>query len=580
MTISKHELEIIRKTQTGNLFIDGYTYPIKWLKRIAYDAKVLAFACDKDIYDDAKNTEIEAESPLSFCRNFDKNIETTVDIIKFLTNPPKLEEKYEVIVLLDLHNLISPYYRMLIWIMKSNPKAKLCIIGDRNQVVDHYKGASEKFFDHYDKLFANNFSWERVNTEENPFQNKVIEKYNFEEFLTKLPDIAKYPKHVLMCKSNIYRINMFISMINSLIEKNVPVYITQNDDTMFSTALLQNKLVFCNFQQAVGIKRKITVIFINEGNGFAPAIKNLEYAAMLTAKEKIILVTYKYDYTIDNNFSVGDLLSFAHPDAIYQASQFLNYREIKPNEAYLQSPKNIPVKFGQTQQEQDFTIATNKKLINIKEKVGDIIGILVPMYYEYVKTGRFYYLEKLRQQTIDCIPKSFQKLLNSDIEITIENMIKLYLIHYTWSNGYKHKINQIDCYDWILQEDLDLAVKRMEEVIGNKILPEQEFSCQIANHKIYGRADFINNNLVLETKMAKGLFDEDKLQLACLAYIIEVNKNQKKKKKKNKKNRPNTYRLFNIKSNELIELDMPFNNLEKIVNILLASKIKYPEPIF
>lgn len=163
---------------------------------------------------------------------------------------------------------------------------------------------------------------------------------------------------------------------------------------------------------------------------------------------------------------------------------------------------------------------------------------------------------------------------------------------------YHHKVQQIpdNAYTWLEQKELQKAYSRLHNEFSkyqtfyseipythkyNKDLPDLKtdlpyYDTNIPeNLEICGRVDVITNDILFEIKCTHEITLEHKLQL--IIYMYMMNHNIDLGHKDNKlEAKINHYRLFNIKTNEIIEIANEQNIIDDIVYALVSYKFRLP----
>ena len=249
-------------------------------------------------------------------------------------------------------------------------------------------------------------------------------------------------------------------------------------------------------------------------------------------------------------------------------------------------------------------IETNNGLI---EEVNDINGIAIPaMYYDRLIEGTdnisientedsilydvidFYLLDVNREKrtflenVIDKLPKKISGISEYLFMANIHNAIQ---------DSLYFRIGQITSseYNWITPEHIRQCTNRMETVIGPDCIDfkpgvEQaiicdtnddqhvkidEFTGKIPNLKrrlrFTARVDLITRTTLWEIKCTASLTDEHRLQLVIYAWLYFMRDDTVNDEKRR-------FKLFNIKTGELLELHVNMEKLNTIMELLLTSR--------
>ena len=443
-------------------------------------------------------------------------------------------------------------------------------------------------------------------------------------------------------------------LANKISNSGRPIYVPNSDEDKIDEDIIKNKIVFSTFHQTKGLERKVIIIFNIDDSYFKYYKQNMNeyicpneiYVALTRAQERITCFHhYKNNYIpfikhnllkdycdfeqhiklYNNNKErknkknvktpVTGLIKHLPIEVINKSLEFLNYITINEASSFI----NIPIK---TQQKN-----------NLYENVSDITGIAIPAYFQYINSGNMDIFKILNTQKInvtinnsdsdtdsennnDFIDDKVQKtnsydIKNIDLEnLTINELLFISNKYNSYTSGYDYKINQINDYNWLSQENLNLAINRLKKYISNDALFEVKFDCEnkneLSNRKIIGFIDCIDNNTIWEFKCIKQLEKEHILQLGCYMYLFsqdlqkknlcnefkldKLNNDLKKCKTQKKinekkleienlsniiiKNNIDNYKfkLFNIFNEEIIEISSTDGNLKNMIEFIINKK--------
>jgi len=296
------------------------------------------------------------------------------------------------------------------------------------------------------------------------------------------------------------------------------------------------------------------------------------------------------------NISVTSLTDYLPSNIIYQAYDMLNIKLIQD--------KKAEIKIESVIHQGEFC-----------ENVSNLTGMFIPAYYEYHKNGRISIYENLCQNLTEIkrilgqvklekdpryqnlfpeylnfwdyynktrniedknkkefseIRKDYEKYIISHFEsdLNIPKFLKIINLYDAFISGYYYKLNQIQKYDWINDEKLNLCVERLSQQISGKSEFEvsigKTFNLDEKEITINGSIDCINSENVWEFKTVTNLGKEHFIQLACYAYLLEI---EEKTSAKNRK-----YFLYNILSDEKYEIIFEKEKIKKMIDLLLSSK--------
>ena len=186
------------------------------------------------------------------------------------------------------------------------------------------------------------------------------------------------------------------------------------------------------------------------------------------------------------------------------------------------------------------------------------------------------------------IVKTYDKFLELDNKnLSIEDILFISTLWWSYKENLYHKLVQINNYNWLSKNTMELYFNRISELeIDDKCKFENEVYT-LNNISITGRMDCYNPdlNVVYELKCKNKIKYEDILQTMIYGYLLDLtyetqwkNKNLKIRGKKitekeyNKIYKKSKMIIFNIYTNEKIELDIAKKDMNEIVHDLLEEK--------
>jgi hypothetical protein len=405
-------------------------------------------------------------------------------------------------------------------------------------------------------------------------------------------------------------------LANMASKNNIDIYVPNNDDEKIDEDIIKNKIVFSTFHQVKGLERKAVMIFGFDDSYFKFYKKNVD--TNKCPNEIYVAITRAIDSLCIFHHHKNDFL------------QFLNTRELNYNTVFEQrdklSVKDDSAHLSSTIQVIELTkylpseiidscmsLLKFKKLKNGSDKinipikveqedgkfeiVSEITNVAIPAYYEYLNTRKMTIFNKLLQTN--------HMTLNEIDFSDPRNLLKLANTYCSMITGYNYKLRQITNYNWLSKKNLNSCLHLLRKYISDKAIYEEPVMC------IYKKFDKIisgtincvddQNNYVFKctTKLSSDHF----IQLAILAYcnetvsdkrntkkIINTYKNVLKQfrqaKNINKKyehlislekldvelDYERKYKLMNIITGEIYELDMVLSNVKLMLYKLLYAK--------
>ena len=394
---------------------------------------------------------------------------------------------------------------------------------------------------------------------------------------------------------------------------DIPVYVPVSDEEKLDQQVLKNKLVFSTFHQAKGLERKVVIVFNFDASYFKYFNKNKNpyecpnelYVATTRAKDHLILLhhyqndflpfinheqlerttrlTYHYKLYIrdskkekNRETSVTDLVKHLTLDTIDNCLQFLSIkrRRNKSDKIYIKS--KTPQKYGY-------------------ENVSEITGTAIPAYFEYQLKNTMNIFNLLgfgitKKSKRSCFSLNNDYAFISDDEDTLKsikpsneielskvNLKKidpselLYLANKwcSFKNGFIFKLDQIDNYNWLNQDTLSQCVNRLSNlgISSNaqfETKSQMENKKELFNRKIIGYFDCVDGDNLYEFKCVSMLKKEHILQLAIYAYLdYQIHEERADQHR---------YYLYNILTDELMEIKTNREDLEQMIKYLIFTK--------
>jgi len=291
------------------------------------------------------------------------------------------------------------------------------------------------------------------------------------------------------------------------------------------------------------------------------------------------------EFSIKKNTSPTELIKFIPEEAFIKICTILETSFVTETEPHydIEMPSIIETKNGHF------------------EEISDLNGIAIPgVYYDFIKSvwkedtvkdirkSVLYELIELNKENIKEKKKQFLEKMIEKLPEQIEG-IKDYLfmanISQAITESLYFKLKQIETYDWLDENIVEICNNKFREVIGpdcqnhEPIIEEyiirhtdeethkliDEVVGKIIENKqlrFKARADIITENTMWEIKCCSELTMDHMLQLVIYAWIWKI------KHKDDKKD----FKLFNVRTGELRKLDVDFDTLNEIMTILIKSK--------
>lgn len=297
--------------------------------------------------------------------------------------------------------------------------------------------------------------------------------------------------------------------------------------------------------------------------------------------------------SVSKMYSVTDLLRHLSGTVVNEIMKLIEITVLNEPEDKI----NIPIKIAQYYNDSVYY-----------ENVSEITGVAIPAYYEYKTTGKITIIEDIENEThnkknkqrgpnsktrnedninlLEGIKRSKEPLpmfrndsdsdndgdgdsnndsngdSNSDSNKAAETLTpsKILYMSNKWlslNNGYLHKINQINEYNWLNIDILNKCVNRLSMWIEPNAVYEVPYSKVYGSRMISGFIDCISNNNVYEFKCVETLEHTHYIQLVLYEFLAGSEYN---------------YFLFNIVDNSCYRVYSSTENINKILDILIDYK--------
>ena len=242
------------------------------------------------------------------------------------------------------------------------------------------------------------------------------------------------------------------------------------------------------------------------------------------------------------------------------------------------------------------------------EEVSDLNGIAIPcIYYDYLQGGsqNSNVLLRLIEENIEAMRSNEHHYLKEIVKTLPENLETasdyLFLANISVAVQEKlyFKLKQIDRneYNWLTDSILDECKARMDAAIGQECSPgsyrieetiihsgddkahrlideylREHFDPNI-QFRFTARVDLVSESTVWELKCTSKISMDHLLQVAIYAWLWQM----RSVGAEGDTNIPKKFRIFNIRTNELLSLNATLEDLNTIMLALLKGKFKKQE---
>ena len=596
---------------------------------LTYNAKLKIETREKAASLGLDNMEIHSYH--AFCvKYYDHRCHTDPGMITVLKTDKKPKQKfsYDIILLDEQQDMTNLYYKLVKKIIKDSGTTDIQIacFGDIYQNIYSFKGSDDRFLSFADKIYglSSERDWIhlricesfRITTNMCGFINKhllgntriTIKKesslkvrYIICDTFTLTP-YDEFRRYIELG----YRANdIFILapsvkkgkhdspvriLENRIVNSGISCYVPISDEEKIDEQVIQNKVVFSTFHQVKGLERKIVLVFNFDDSYFdfygrdlpKDRCPNIMYVALTRAKEQMTLFHhYENEYlsclreryrlsstctlierrdclgikkTLQEplELSVTELIRNMGTEIIDYAIHSIDYKTVQPAQKTIDIP--LKVQTGPTS----------------FENVSDINGVAIPAIYEYLSHKKVTMIEELRSMIArlsNTHRRNYEEITHKD-KMTVSDILYLANLYSSIMSGYIFKIEQIKEYKWLKPKPLKECLERMGTVVSREDTKYEvpiEAKEVIYNRRLVGILDVVDGskNIVYELKCVQTVTSENILQLAIYSWIVEGLEWSK--------DRNITYRLFNIFTNEIVEVT--YNQKVKgMVEFLIKAK--------
>lgn len=239
------------------------------------------------------------------------------------------------------------------------------------------------------------------------------------------------------------------------------------------------------------------------------------------------------------------------------------------------------------------------------EDVSDLNGIAIPnMYFDKLcectswndffesdhllsKNENNILYEMIHREQCSSFLRKYIQSINTSCE-TIADYLKLTNIYIALKEKLYFKLKQIENeYNWMKENDLILCFQRLHNVVGKECFTENKIQVEIEKNIIHfddenahekinaflrengfdtpfhfsARVDAVTSESVWELKCCNNIINDHLLQVVIYAWIWKMTTDENK-----------IFKIFNVKTNEILHLNATMEQLNFIVISILKSK--------
>jgi hypothetical protein len=343
----------------------------------------------------------------------------------------------------------------------------------------------------------------------------------------------------------------------------------------------------------------------------------------------LLLQCNNFNKKSNYNTSVSDVIKNISPNILDNCMQYITIIKKKDASNYI----DIPLKIKENHGYENVSEITGTAIpAYFQYKMSGIMKIYEDikngnMMKKKYNNSDFIYDSDANDEFIDTDKNNLNHI---DLKnLTIDNLLYISNLYCSMISGYIYKTMQIKKYNWLSDEKLNNTIENLKKInISNNAIFEEKIEIEnkneLINRRLIGYIDCIDNNNIYEFKCVKQLENIHILQLAIYMYIkethiydkyivqneinkqnildfeLQIKKNNEKItklkqlkrindiKEKNKEielkktelfnnlNKPhiilNNYYLYNILSDEMIQITCLYENLKEMIAYLINSK--------
>ena len=447
------------------------------------------------------------------------------------------------------------------------------------------------------------------------------------------------PSDIFVLGPSVKGVNSNIRQLeNILVERGIPCHVPMLENDKIDERVIDKKVVFSTFHCVKGRERKIVFILGFDNSYFRCYARNLSkeecpntlYVAATRATERL--------YVLESDSFRGDrpldFLQMSHVQMKQQPyiqfrgqhqnifvddeyeqnknSQLITRHFLTPTELIKFIPENVIEDVsvildrifvkdsGEPDDLEIMSIIETKE--GFFEEVSDLNGIAIPcIYYDYLKGGSQNTLLELIHRSIENMRSNEHYYLKEIVKglpeklDTISDYLYLANISIAVQETLYFKLKQIDReeYNWLKEEVIEECKSRLDNIIRPECSQEppkieetiirsidddahvnidaillEHFDPNV-RYRFTARVDLITDSTVWELKCTSKISLDHLLQVVIYAWLWENRVNGTYEKK--------IFRIFNIRTNELLSLNATSEDLNTIILALLKGKYNKQE---
>lgn len=536
-------------------------------------------------------------------------------IIKTNKRPTKIIPKFSVISIDECQDMNPIYYqfvRKFIYDLGYQPT--MVLLGDPYQELYGFKGADKRYLTLGDRLWNSEFhlltlsKTYRLTGNIVKFVNQVLvgcnrieahkddgEKVIYLRDTDKnmcdhiVEDIIRLIKNKIIYPSDIFVLaastkNRCLRLLeNKFVLHGIGCYVAEGTD--YDTDVTQYKATFTTFHQSKGMEKKVVIMCGFDASYFKYYAKDIStlvcppplYVGPTRASYKLYLMDNKSEGPLPflhmsyNEMKKMDFIDFrgnttikkevkknitdkVHNTTPYDITRFLSIELTAVLTTLLGDM------FTTLEEKGDIIPIPKKISLNgvVYEDVTNINNIIIMSYYEYITQNSNTIYDVMTDITVKKHPMLKNALKSLERPEHINEFTKMAVLYHAMTEKLYYKWEQITTYDWITQEHMNDAIKRLT-FLGNMswhVSLKYTFDkiAEVGVVNITGSIDAQNDDDNILVLCTDTITLEHKLQLIIYAYM-------------NNKN----YKILNIITGELLQLNYS-SKISVVFETLLRHK--------
>jgi len=543
--------------------------------------------------------------------------------------------RVDIIMIDEAQDMTTLYFRLIRKFMCDiDQTVQLVVLGDRHQAVYAFMQADARFLTHAPDVWKRDFvrltlresyrltkqiAWfvnnvmvneDRIIARKhgvrvdyhlsNPFKQLFIE-----DIILRIRTGQLIPEDIFILTASLKSTAAPAKYIeNAFVQAGIPVYVPLSDDAKLDDDVTRGKVVFTTFPSSKGRERKV-VIVLGFDAGYFKFFARTEpshicpstlYVAATRAKERLILVGNAADDMpnfvrlgqpeLKNNLNIygSRKVILKGRDTTQLANMPSTFRKSSPTDIVRYLKQDTIQSLTPLVESLFVTLAPANKGVSIPSKVksagknqfedvSDLNGLAIPVMWEakHCPNG----ITTIHKRIADHVSISdrMQNTLRSALAtikfpcVTCDHYLHLCNAYQAKMDGYHGRIAQIKKYSWLdidlvnaCHRHLDQWVK-YDDLVFESNVGVEDIATNYGTLIMDGFIDAVNIDTVWEFKCVDALQLEHFLQLVVYAWLY-------KKKFINDK----TFRIMNLRTGEVKQINYDENIVNKIMDLLIAHK--------